>query len=89
MSITLKLTADETDALHDVLSNWIDQFEDGRLQDCETDPEMAEVWMPMYDGALRAVQLLEAETVQSMIDSGELKEGCMAHLYPNTEGGEA
>tara|TARA_R110000796_G_scaffold223443_1_gene339698 strand:+ start:390 stop:605 length:216 start_codon:yes stop_codon:yes gene_type:complete len=70
MSIKLKLTADETDALHDVLSNWIDQFEDGRLQDCKTDPEMAEVWMPMYDGALRAVQLIEAETTEQIIEGG-------------------
>lgn len=42
----------------------------------------------LYDAAQRAMELIEAETVQSMIDSGELKEGCMAHIYPNTEGGE-
>jgi hypothetical protein len=70
MSITLTLTADETNGLHDVLSNWIDQFEDGRLQDCETDPEMAEIWMPMYDGALRAIQLIEAETTEQIIEGG-------------------
>ena len=70
MSITLTLTADETNGLHDVLSNWIDQFEDGRLQDCETDPEMAEIWMPMYDGALRAIQLIEAETTEQSIEGG-------------------
>ncbi len=70
MSITLTLTADETNGLHDVLSNWIDQFEDGRLQDCETDPEMAEIWMPMYDSALRAIQLIEAETTEQIIEGG-------------------
>ena len=71
MSITLTLTADETNGLHDVLSNWIDQFEDGRLQHCETDPEMAEIWMPMYDGALRAIQLIEAETTEQIIKGGD------------------
>ena len=68
MSINITLTETEANDLHDVLSNWIDNFEDGRLQDCRTDPEMAEAWMPMYKAACRAYELIEAETVEKMIE---------------------
>jgi len=68
MSIKIELNEEEANSLHDVLSNWIDQFEDGRLQDCETAPEMAELWMPMYKAACRAYELIEAETVEKMIE---------------------
>jgi hypothetical protein len=36
----------------------------------------------MYDIAQRVLALIEAETVEKMIESGELKEGCLAHPYP-------
>ena len=68
MSIKIELNEEEANNLHDVLSNWIDQFEDGRLQDCETDDEMCKVWWPMYIAAGRVIDLIEAETVEKMIE---------------------
>jgi len=86
VNITITLTEDEASTLYDVLDHTSRDIED-RLPDCENDPDEMEFWKPLYDAAQRVMELIEAETVQSMIDSGELKEGCMAHLYPNTKGG--
>ena len=64
----IELNEDEAGGLIDVLSNWIDQFEDGRLQDCETDDEMCKFWWPMYIAAGRVIDLIEAEGTEQIIE---------------------
>ena len=67
--ITITLTEDEADALYDVLNHASRDIEE-RLPDCKDDPEEMEIWGPMYDGAVRAMELIEAETTQQIIEGG-------------------
>ena len=67
--ITITLTEDEADALYDVLNHASSDIEE-RLPDCKDDPEEMEIWGPMYDGAVRAMELIEAETTQQIIEGG-------------------
>ena len=69
MSITITLTANEANALYDVLNHASRDIEE-RLPDCKADPEEMEVWGPMYDGAMRVMELIEAETTQQIIEGG-------------------
>ena len=69
MTITITLTEDEANALYDVLSHTSNDIED-RLPDCENDPDEKEFWTPMYDAAQRAMELIEAETTEQIIEGG-------------------
>ena len=69
MSITITLTEDEADALYNVLNHTSNDIEE-RLPDCKNDPDEMAFWGPMYDGAVRAMELIEAETTQQIIEGG-------------------
>jgi len=69
VNITITLTEDEADALYDVLNHASRDIEE-RLPDCKDDPEEMEIWGPMYDAAMRAMELIEAETTEQIIEGG-------------------
>ena len=70
MNITITLTEDEATALYDVLNHACSDIEE-RLPDCKDDPEDMEIWAPMYDGAMRVMELIAAETTEQIIEGGE------------------
>ena len=65
--ITITLTEDEADALYDVLNYATLDIEE-RLPDCKDDPEETNLWSTMYDGAMRTMELIEAETTEQIIE---------------------
>lgn len=70
MSIKITLTEDEANALYDVLNHASNDIVE-RLPDCKDDPEEMEIWGPMYNSALRVMELIEAETTQQIIEGGD------------------
>lgn len=69
MNITLTLTADEANALFDVLDHTSTDI-DARLVDCKDDPDATALWTPMFDISQRVMSLIEAETVEAIIKGG-------------------
>lgn len=70
MNITITLNEDEANALYDVLNHTSNDIED-RLPDCKNDPDEMAFWGPMYDAAMRVMELIEAETTEQIIEEGE------------------
>jgi len=69
MSITLTLTEDEASALFDVLEHTSNDIGE-RLPDCEYDPDAKALWEPMFNISQRVMSLIEAETVEKIIEGG-------------------
>ena len=57
-TVIIRLTEEDANALEGVITNWIDQFEDVKLSDCEHDSETAKVWMPMYRAACKVFKII-------------------------------
>lgn len=71
--ITLTLTTEEADALHDALS----------LAHMERINQMVPTNDPRLAVLTRVIELIEAETVEGMIERGEIEQGALATGNPS------
>tara|TARA_R110002020_G_scaffold105763_2_gene246456 strand:+ start:141 stop:647 length:507 start_codon:yes stop_codon:yes gene_type:complete len=72
VSITITLTGDEANNLHDALDHVSNDMEcrvDYPENLSKHELEMADIWKNMYDIAQRVLALIEAETVEKMIEA--------------------
>ena len=71
--ITLTLTTEEADALHEALS----------LAHMERINQMVPANDPLLSVLARVIELIEAETVEGMIERGEIQQGALAIFEAN------
>jgi len=76
--ITLTLTTEEADALHEALS----------LAHMERINQMVPANDPLLSVLARVIELIEAETVEGMIERGEIQQGALAS-FPCDDCGNA